>query len=212
MINDLDAWLKYPDLRWTFNKLDLSLRLGYDCGPSGINVTQTGEYCVRPIYNLGGMGAGASIEFFYNTMPTNIPSGYFWCEKFEGNHISIDWIKKDNRWVPVFACEGLRQENDPLYKFSKWNKIEIPDISLPKFIEDIDCEYINTEHIGNNIIEIHLRHNFNFPENSSELIPIWNIVEKEKIQSTLSDDWKFIENIDDGEGKLNATRLGFFYR
>lgn len=210
-MNDTDAWYKYPDLRWAFNKLELSLRLGYDCGPSGTNVSRTGEYCVRPIYNLGGMGAGASVEFFYNTIPTIIPAGYFWCEKFEGNHISIDWIKKDKEWLPIFACQGFRKENTPLYKFNKWSKIDHPNVILPEFIKDINCETINTEYIGNNLIEIHLRHNSDFPKGSTEIIPIWNNIEKEKIQSTLSDDWKFIENIDDSDGNLNEKRLGFFY-
>lgn len=211
-MNDSDTWNKYPNLRWSFNKLELSLRLGYNCGPSGTNITQTGEYCVRPIYNLGGMGAGASFEFFYNTMPTRIPAGYFWCERFYGKHISINWAKENNKWTPVFACEGFRDDVNPLYKFDKWCKIDIPNIKLPTFIEDINCEYLNTEHIGNNLIEIHLRHGTDFPNNSSEIIPLWSDMNKEKVQSNLSNDWTYIENIDDSDGNLSVKRLGFFYR
>lgn len=211
-MNDTDAWHKYPNLRCTFNKLELSLRLGYDCGPSGTNVSNTGEYCVRPIYNLGGMGAGASFEFFYNTLPTKIPSGYFWCERFYGDHISIDWFKVNEKWIPIFACQGYREENNPLYKFNKWVKIDPPKIELPKFIENIDCEYLNAEFIGDKLIEMHLRHSSDFPKNSKELIPVWSDIGKEKVQSTLSEDWTYVENIDDSDGNLSVKRLGFFYR
>ena len=59
VIDDYHAWEAYPQYRWVFNKLELSLRLGYHAGPAGIPVKHTGWYIVRPIYNPYGMGIGA---------------------------------------------------------------------------------------------------------------------------------------------------------
>ena len=205
---DYQAWNKYPNLRWTFNKLELSLRLGYDCGPSGTNVSNTGEYCVRPIYNLGGMGVGASFVFFNNNTDTIIPAGYFWCERFYGNHLSIDFIKKNKKWTPIFACQGFREDDDPLYQFNRWKKIQIPNIKLPDFIEEIDSKELNIEFIGNKIIEIHLRHGSDFPENATEIIPVW---ENKKYHQSYKD-WQYIENKDNSDNNLPNTRLGFYYR
>ena len=207
-MNDCDAWVKYPNFRWIFNKLELSLKLGYSCGPAGINVPNSGEYCVRPIYNLGGMGAGASFKFFEKNEPTIIPAGYFWCEKFYGNHISINYIKENNKWIPIFACQGFRDKEDPLYQFNMWKKIEIPNIKLPKFIKYIDTPELNIEFIDNKIIEIHLRHGTDFPENATEIVPVWD----NKKYCHSYKDWQYIENKDNSDGNIPNTRLGFYYR
>lgn len=211
-MNDSDAWKKYPNLRWTFNKLELSLRLGYICGPSGIIPPYSDYFCVRPIYNLSGMGTGAKIQYLDNKNIPDMPAGYFWCEKFDGPHISIDYEKQENHWKPIFSCQGFRSSDNPLYRFDRWKKIEHPYYHLPEFIEKINSEKLNIEFIGNNIIEIHLRHGSDFPENSTEIIPLWSDMDKEKVQSTLTEDWTYIENIDDSDGNLNIKRLGFFYR
>lgn len=209
-MNDSDTWKKYPNLRWTFNKLELSLRLGYICSPSGIIPPYNGEYCIRPIYNLGGMGAGAKIQYLSNNKIPDIPAGYFWCEKFSGPHISVDYSKENEQWKPVFSCQGYRDKNNPLYKFDRWKKIKNPNYELPQFIKDIDADKLNIEFIGDKIIEIHLRHGSDFPKNSTEIIPLWSDMEKEKVQSTLTEDWTYIENIDDSDGNLSIKRLGFF--
>ena len=43
-MQDKHAWLIYPDHRNLFNKLELSLRLGYTCGPAGVDVPKSGMY------------------------------------------------------------------------------------------------------------------------------------------------------------------------
>ena len=60
-MEDCDAYVKYPNHRKWFNKLWLSEMLGYKCGPAGTDIPEDGTYVVRPIYNLGGMGAGAKV-------------------------------------------------------------------------------------------------------------------------------------------------------
>lgn len=186
--------------------------MGYLSGPAGIDVPKRGMYCVRPIYNLNGMGAGSYIQELLEKSDNYIPPGYFWCEFFEGTHYSIDW-KYDNEWKPIFCCIGERNEDDPLYKFNKWKIADVPyEIDLPNFIKEIDdVKYINTEFIGNKLIEVHLRKSSDFPENAKELIPVWEN-EKEKFQHLLKDDWNFILNEDNSSGNLPETRVGFYYR
>ena len=48
-------------------------------------------------------------------------------------------------------------------------------IPLPSCLDNIKNKYskINAEYIGGNLIEIHLRHNPDFPEGRHEYIPVW---------------------------------------
>ena len=62
-IDDTIAWEQYPNYRTWFNKLWLSEKLGYQCGPAGVGVPKKGNYIVRPIYNLMGMGLDAKIMY-----------------------------------------------------------------------------------------------------------------------------------------------------
>jgi len=166
---DEQAWVaaEVNDL-WLFDKLILSRKLGYKCGPAGIPVSTPGNYIVRPISNLKGMGIGASVRYIQDSTD-HLPAGYFWCEIFAGRHISVDY----NYGVPVLAVEGFREADDPLYRFSKWVKVSdlnhIPlEVSvLRKF------EHANIEFIGNKIIEVHLRGNPDFVYNNSIAIPVW---------------------------------------
>ena len=212
IMQDKDAWLIYPDHRNLFNKLELSLRLGYTCGPAGVDVPKSGMYCIRPIYNLNGMGAGSYIQELLERCDNYIPPGYFWCEMFDGLHYSIDWEYTDN-WNPIFSSIGKRDIDYPLYKFNKWEICNFPNIQLPDFIKNInDIKYINTEYINDKLIEVHLRKSQDFPPNSSELIPVWSEKEKEKFQYLLKDGWNFKADVDNSSGNLPETRLGFYYR
>ena len=60
---DYEAWERYPQFRSVFNKLELSLKLGYNCGPACVPVTRSGMYIIRPIYNLYGMSVSARFAF-----------------------------------------------------------------------------------------------------------------------------------------------------
>ena len=52
-----------PEHLWIYNKLFLSQRLGYTCGPAGLEVPKPGFYIVRPCMNLMGMGRYSRIEW-----------------------------------------------------------------------------------------------------------------------------------------------------
>jgi len=165
--NDYTAWVKADteDL-WLFDKLILSRRLGYVCGPAGVPVPHAGVYVVRPVTNLAGMGRGASFQ--YLGPKTELPPGYFWCEVFTGQHLSIDYCYG----VPVLCVEGLRDPNAQLWRWSRWqvvdNVLPVPLPELSKF------PYLNVEFVDGHAIEVHLRHNPDFEYDNTVAIPVWD--------------------------------------
>ena len=78
IIDDVDVFdsIAADDL-WCIDKLILSKKLGYNCGPAGIAPHNPGKYVVRPIINLKMMSVGATIQYLDSD---SIPDGYFWCE------------------------------------------------------------------------------------------------------------------------------------
>ena len=126
------------------------------------------------------MGRGASIQYLY-AEEDSIPDGYFWCEIFEGRHLSFDY----HFGRQVLAVEGFREENR-LDRFSMWRKTN--DIyELPGFLKAIadSTEWFNIEVIGNRIIECHFRFNDDFANHTSDvIIPIW----KDRFYSSVAGD------------------------
>jgi hypothetical protein len=201
--NDVDAWNKYPQHRKYFNKLWLSEKLGYCCGPGGIPVPSAGYYIVRPIYNLRGMGLNASIQQLSPSDLSSVPPGYFWCEQFKGNQYSIDYTWQNNKWEQISAMQGINNQNQ-LYKFSKWIKTN-KEIDLPLLLNCLsDCEYINVEFIEDKIIEIHLRVSPD-PTSYQELIPVW-----QGDTVNIPPGYIWIESKDDADHLLPQSRLGFY--
>lgn len=185
--DDEEAWLGCHDEdRWVFNKLEVSRRLGYDCGPSPLPVRTPGEYIIRPCVNMCGMGLGAEIVFIENET-AHLPPGTFWCEVFSGRHLSIDYMLGEQ----ILCVEGFRREDQPLSRFSAW---EIVDdiVPFPEILTRLKGSYhfINVEMIGGRIIEIHLRNNPDFEHGARKLTPVW-IDEHEKVSDPnfISDPW-----------------------
>ncbi|NDG31518.1 hypothetical protein EB118_15795 [bacterium] len=155
---------------WVVDKFILSKRLGYVCGPAGVLPPKEGLYIVRPCINFRMMSSGAKFVFL-DTKEDQIPDGFFWCEIFEGRHLSFDY----NWGKQILAVEGFRDEPDRLDRFSCWAKIN--DLfTLPDFLQEIAIRYewFNVETIGNKIIEAHFRYNDDFANhNANIIIPIW---------------------------------------
>lgn len=213
---DSDVWHKYPQHRWVFNKLELSLLLGYNAGPGGTAVPHSDEYIVRPIYNLSGMGAGAKRMYISVGDTQVVPPGYFWCEIFSGPHITVDYEwNHTHPYIPqpVFAAQGYRTSTE-FYRFNAWQRIEPKKWILPKFVEKfIDVKRFNIEYIGDRIIEIHLRPGVDFPNNSTQVIPVWEDSAEEQHQFMKGrTDWQWQEAYDDADGHLSVARKGFYFR
>lgn len=213
-MDDYQVWQDIPAFRRLYNKLDLSLRLGYTCGPAGCPVPVTGEYVVRPVINLSGMGATAYITTLEKDKDHDVPPGYFWCERFTGDHISINYSWRKGQLYPVNACQGWNNPNE-LYRFSRWKLLEkIPEFDLPDWIhETMDAHHINIEFIDGKIIEIHGRHGMDFPKNAVEIVPVWKDTEQDQhmMYNELMD-WIFKPNYEDADNTLSNPRLGFYYR
>jgi hypothetical protein len=168
-LGDVDVFdsISTDDL-WCVDKLILSKKLGYTCGPAGILPSVPGNYVVRPIVNLKMMGVGATIQYLDSN---SIPDGYFWCEMFTGRHLSFDyhWGKQ------TLAVEGFRNDPARLDRFSHWTKISDTFI-LPEILQTVadKYEWFNVEVIGDRVIEVHFRYNDDFSNhNANTIIPVW---------------------------------------
>ena len=198
------SYINQPEYRLFANKLWFAEQMGYKCGPRGVPVPEPGEYIVRPIYNLEGMGLGASREYLWED--SNIPLGYFWCELFQGDHITVDWEKQDGEWVQCSTFKGIRNTEN-LYKFERWHRINIT-MPLPDICADIDAETINVEYIGNKPIEVHIRQNPN-PVQYDEMIVMWYSTPHEVWGEMQKANYEFIPAY---QSVGTDARLGFFVK
>ena len=197
LINDSDVWINCPtEHLWIYDKLILAKKLGYSAGPAGICVPKAGWYVVRPITNCRMMGIGAYKAWLVPSCD-NIPDGYFWCEWFNGRHITIDY----NFGQQGLTAEGIKF-TDSLNKFCSWQKINYA-YKLPQCLQQVAdvSEWLNIELIDGKIIEAHLRYNDDFSGHSGNTIwPVWS-----DKKTTQPNNTKFIEN-------ACGARLGFWYR
>lgn len=158
-----------PNDLWVLDKLILSKKLYYNCGPVGLNVSVPGYYIVRPCVNMLGLGLGTQ-KLWLDSNTNHLPVGHFWCEWFEGRHLSIDyhWGKQ------VLAVEGHKPETT----FTRWDHwVKVSDrIKLPSILNEFQekYEWINCEFIGKKLIEVHFRHNEDFTGNITHFIPVWD--------------------------------------
>jgi len=217
VVYDCDAWNRYPRHRWLFNKLDLSLKLGYAAGPGGTSVPSDGDYIVRPIMNLSGMGVGATRQQLKRNDYKTVPPGYFWSEFFHGPNVSVDyeWVVEGskNMLKPVFAAEGYRTSSD-LYRFNGWKRIDPPYWDLPEWIKELhDVPRFNIEFVYDKIIEIHLRPGNDFPDGATQIIPIWSDMSGHDIDRFIRAGYTQVTNFDDADGHLKEVkRLGFLWK
>ena len=200
-----EAWLNcHNEDLWIFDKLILAKKLGYVCGPIGVDVPEPGYYIVRPCVNIMGMGIGATVAWLEGETDVLVPGfhmeGYFWCEIFEGRHLSVDY-KLDNKQRIIaqdLTVEGFRKKEDPLWKFNKWKRVD-DIIPVPQIFTSLrgNYEYINCEYIDDKLVEVHLRQNSDMGD-SNEIIPVW---EGDVIQPP--NGFEYVENRD-------YKRLGFY--
>lgn len=165
-----DEWNQiHPKDIWAYNKLSLSRLLGYTCGPTGTTVPKTDFYIVRPCINFLGMGRFARKEWIEKDTEHFHPSE-FWCEIFQGPHLSVDFREKKSELVVM----GERNVEDPFYKWKRWEKIDV-EVEFPPILNDLvgHYEWINCEMIGNKVIEVQFRQNPDFRYGNTVAIPVW---------------------------------------
>ena len=170
-LDSKDEWaIIHEDDLWAYNKLILATKSGHLCGPTGVPVSRPGYYIVRPMFNLLGMGRNARIEWIKDTTDHFHPSD-FWCEVFNGEHLSVDFYQKEPRLV----VKGHRHPSDPLYKWQRWEKVD-RIVEFPEILNNLKGNYdwINCEFVDSNLIEVHFRQNPDFRYGNSFAIPIWD--------------------------------------
>ena len=182
-----------PKYLWILDKLILSRYLGYKCGPSGTDVSVPGWYCVRPCVNAFGMGLDTK-KIYLEKSTDHLPPGTFWCEWFEGKHLSVDY-----EWGKQKLCvEGFKRD-DTFVKWDKWvrvsDRMPLPDILKKHFYHQ---RWINCEFIGNNLIEVHFRYNTDFQWNNNEYIPVWTK------DVPVPDGYRFVEDKEPVAGRVGA--------
>ena len=155
---------------WIYDKLILSKKMGYVCGPTGVDVPEDGFYIVRPVTNIVGLGIGAYEQCLtVEGWTEHLQPGTFWSEIFEGDHLSIDY-----EWgQPILNIQGFRYP-ESFVRWKKWIKVE-QTVELPDILKPIANKYqfMNCEYIGGKLIEVHLRKNPDFDFDNVEFIPVW---------------------------------------
>lgn len=155
---------------WIYDKLILSKKMGYVCGPTGVDVPEDGFYIVRPVTNIVGLGIGAYEQYLtVEGWTDHLQPGTFWSEIFEGDHLSIDY-----EWgEPILNIQGFRYP-ESFVRWKKWIKVE-QTVELPDILKPIAKKYqfMNCEYIGGKLIEVHLRKNPDFDFDNVEFIPVW---------------------------------------
>lgn len=181
-----DEWNNiHPSDLWTYNKLFLSRVLGYTCGPVGTTVPKPDFYIIRPSFNLLGMGRFSRKEWIELCTDNHHPAE-FWCEIFEGEHLSVDFYQKQSDLV----VKGTRNPKDPYYKWKKWEKID-KKVEFPEVLNYLKGNYdwVNCEFINGHLIEVHFRRNPDFRYGNSIAIPVWEDEKVENMKFVNDDDY-----------------------
>jgi hypothetical protein len=192
-----DEWNQiHPSDLWVYNKLFLSRVLGYMCGPAGTTVPKSDFYIVRPSFNLFGMSRFARKEWIEKRTDDMHPSE-FWCEIFEGEHLSVDYNHQKQDLVVL----GTKNQEDPICKWDKWEKVN-RIVDFPEVLKNLikNYEWINCEFIGGHLIEVQFRRNPNFRYENSVAIPVWKKETDKKY-----DGYRFI-------GDSSYERKGFWVK
>lgn len=215
-LEDYQLWNKYSHHRLWFNKLYVAEQLGYYCGPCGTAPSISDKYIVRPIYNLAGMGLGASVKHISAKDRSATPPGYFWCQYFSGNHYSVSYSWSKDRWTPIHAWIGYNSE-DNLTKFTRWIRTQENIPRVPSCFNVLrDVETINIEFKDSKAIEVHLRASGN-PDGSieskyNEYIPVWQSDDCNLITEYTERGYVFINDtcdLSDVEPYTTEYRIGF---
>ena len=183
--NDLEMWENTdPRDLWVFDKAIVAKKLGYRCGLKGHELPVPDHYIARPISNPLGMSRGAFEFWGAGSTETMLPDGYFWCERFEGPHYSVDYFAAEQK----LCVRGYKDRDQPLNRWKLWERVD-KKIKLPS----ICCEllaikgWINVEFIGDKVIEIHLRPNPDFYHHDAPyIIPAYERTEMENHKFVLT--------------------------
>ena len=191
--NDLNAWNKYKEYNFLYNKMFIANLENLKYAPMPI---EPDNYPVvsKPIINLYGMGLSSCIikskkEFYQNWLSTN-----FWCEYLDGNHYSWDIVIRKGKIMYNICFLGHKfSDSDRFGCFSYWELIT-EEINIPNNIQNLIKLYLknftgnlNIETIAGKIIEVHLRMGDidQLPSNILKLIILNLVIDDDKYDNIL---------------------------
>lgn len=196
--DEYEVW-KYIDADdlWALDKLILARKSGHICGPVGMPVPAPGTYIVRPCVNAMGLGLGTTRTFIQDSTE-HLPPGYFWCEEFDGPHVSIDY-----HWGEAVLCVQGFKPHEEFIRWVRWSKNDTHLRELPENLKSFvyKYEWINCEYIGERLIEVHFRRNPDFDFGNIDFIPVWgNDSGTHKLDLNI---WRYVE-CPDVHGRIGA--------
>ena len=116
---------------------------------------------------------------------------------------------------PKFICEGFNSKKE-LYRFTKWIKLdELPEECLiPDWLDGtLSPKHCNIEFVDGKVIEVHLRHSTDFPENATTIIPIWADSDQQDHHIWGDAGYTYVDNPDNADGNIeNALELDFIIK
>ncbi|VVU94654.1 hypothetical protein CPAV1605_379 [seawater metagenome] len=163
IINDVDAWEKYPVYRKIYNKLDLALEQNIAAGPIGI-IPQNFPIVIKPIINLFGMSRGFKKINNITEYEENIKDGYFWMTYFPGKQYNFDFVILNGNIKTICAIYS-KDNKDGSFNYHQFLQNYKISNKIKNWIKKNMKNYtgcLNMEVIDNNIIEAHLRLNGDF--------------------------------------------------
>jgi hypothetical protein len=164
---DGDAWARYPQYKWIYNKLEIAERQDFVCGPHGLEPPAFPVFS-KPVFNMRGMGVGSRILRTLKEYKAFQKPGHIWMPLLQGEHVSTDAavVNGDVRWWR--HSTGVPLEGG---MFDYWTVLaeDRPDIETycGDWIRKNLSGYtgmVNLETIGARIIEAHLRFADQWPD------------------------------------------------
>jgi hypothetical protein len=157
--DDTQAYIKFPDDAWVYNKLELYRKLGYYAAPHGV-IPDRYPVISKPIVNLWGLALG--VDRWCSPADVTYKAGYLWMEEFTGTWMSYDIDYESGIvWKAQALCDCVWQGTPSGWQVEKSHVTELPQQLVNEIQQlGLKSKQINVETIGGNITEIHLRWSF----------------------------------------------------
>jgi hypothetical protein len=164
---DGDAWGWYPQHRWVYDKIAIAQSQDLAAGPHGVTPPSYPVFS-KPIINLKGMGVASRILHSATEYEQYLTPGHMWMTLLQGRHVSSDVAIVDGEpcwWRHVTGQPGGEGT------FDYWTVHGARDPALEDYCGAWIRRHlrghtgiINTETIGERMIEVHLRMSDQWPD------------------------------------------------
>lgn len=163
LMNDIQAYIRYPDYNFVYNKLFLSQSQKIPSAPIGIYPQQY-PVIFKPIYNLYGMSRSFYVINSEEEYDANFRDGLFWQPFFPGPQTNLDIVYDRDHIAFYSTLRSIPGEMGSFKSHEALVNYEIPETVI-EWLDKYLIGYkgcINIEIIGDKMIECHLRLNGDF--------------------------------------------------